>query len=46
MYTPQTAFKQYCLAAGATQGNIAKAQQLCAIFRLQNKPTEVKQKFR
>jgi hypothetical protein len=26
MYIPLTAPKQYCLAAGATQGNIAKLQ--------------------
>jgi hypothetical protein len=25
---PITAFKQYCLAAGATQGNIAKPQNV------------------
>ena len=40
---PLTACKQYCLAAGATQGNIAYTQNVSCHFRTAYKPpTETK----
>ena len=35
MYIPLTACKQYCLAAGATQGNIAYTQNVNAKMTVQ-----------
>ncbi len=40
MYIPLTACKRYCLAAGATQGNIAYTQTVRSNVRT-TQPTEI-----